>query len=77
MFLGLRRSVVSSVLRPGTYHARIFAGNAAGFGAPAVFGNTALATPVASIYWDDTFTPAHLSVIPIQVWIGLLIHYQG
>ena len=68
---------MSTLLTTGTYHARIFAGNAAGFGAPAIFPNTALATPVASVYWDDTFTPAHLSVIPIQVWIGLLMNYKG
>ena len=64
---GALRSVVSGLLRPGTYHARIFAANAAGYGPPVVYPLTALATPIMSVAWDAALSPAHLAVIPIQV----------
>jgi len=64
---GAERSLVSGLLRPGTYHARIFAGNAAGYGPPAIYPLTALATPIMSVAWDEAFSPPHLAEIPIQV----------
>ena len=64
---GDTRSVVSRLLRPGTYHARIYAANAAGYGPPAVFPVTALATPIMPVAWDEAVTPPALTLLPIQV----------
>jgi hypothetical protein len=63
---GSLRSVVSRLLRPGTYHVRVFASNLAGFGPPAIFPATALATPIMPVAWDNSVSPQHMTVLAIQ-----------
>jgi len=64
---GSPRALSSNLLQPGSYFARVFAANLAGYGEPSIYPATALATPIVPVAWDDTVTPAEGSVQPIQV----------
>jgi len=64
---GSPRALSSNLLQPGSYFARVFAANLAGYGEPSVYPVTALATPIVPVAWDDTLTPAEGSVQSIQV----------
>jgi len=67
------RFVVSQLLTPGLYYARVFAGNAVGFGPPAVFALPALATPIVPVAWDAAM-PSEGQTLYIQV--GYLLEVE-
>jgi hypothetical protein len=67
------RSLVSQLLLPGKYYARVSAANMVGFGPPAVYEVTALATPILPVTWDHQ-TPAEGEALKIQV--GYLLKFE-
>jgi hypothetical protein len=60
-------SVVSRVLLPGVYRARVAAANVAEYCEPGEYSTAGLASPLVAPMWDDAVTPAEGSVFRIRV----------